>query len=320
MTCDERTWIVMLRDVSRAVPVRGQPVVMLSLVLDMGTGLALGNAAASTSSEALAQGLQTATTKWVGPLAPGRPERVLCRPDLVTQVERELARMEAGGPAPAVTGVGPVAEAEDIFDSLIGHMGGQSQPDELPAPGDWQLLFHHGLCYCQEAPWERWSDIAHLALTVSVAGEPTTYLAVVIGAEGVQRGLVLYPGTALPRGLGQWEPGRPVPVPAGTLMFFLDPPSELEAPPEFVAKALRYGWPVDAGVVPVWVGKGPDGPSDLSRHDVQRLILALAAVVTHDRRGPVVVGAGSDTTSGELALNGGRRASFSIRLSPAPGD
>lgn len=117
-----------------------------------------------------------------------------------------------------------------------------------------------------------------------------------------------------PAGLGDWEPGDAVAPKAGTLMFFLEPPSQ--APPGFAAKAARYGWPAEAELVPSWLAAGPDErPSDVSRGDVEQLSVAVAAVVSPDKRGPIVVDATTDTTTGQITLAGGQEASFSVSQS-----
>ncbi|MGH9103769.1 MAG: hypothetical protein ACRDYD_12425 [Acidimicrobiales bacterium] len=317
MDTDDRTWMVMLRDISRTVRVRDEPVVMAGLVLDMGTGLALASTVAASGTQALAQALEKALADPLPPSSSAPPDVVICEPELVSEVERQLARAAADAPPPPVVAVDPVFEAEDIFDSLVGHLAGRRQPDELAAPEDWQVLLHHVFGYWQEEPWRRWSDATHLALTVTVGGEEAPYLSVVLGAAGIQHGLVLYPGTTLPDQLWSWEPGRPAPIAPGTLMLFLDPSSD--PAPELDAKAARYGWPPAAEVTPVWVGQGADGPVDLGRGDVQRLTLGLAAVVAHDARGPLSVGDGNDRTTGELALAGGTLGRFAIGQYPVPG-
>ncbi|MHB1533767.1 MAG: hypothetical protein ACYC1D_03985 [Acidimicrobiales bacterium] len=71
-----------------------------------------------------------------------------------------------------------------------------------------------------------------------------------------------------------------------------------------MAKAVRYGWAGDAEVFPAFIRKGPEGPLDVSRQDLRHLTLGAAALVAHDQRGPIVVGARSDTT-GELLLGDG---------------
>ena len=95
-------------------------------------------------------------------------------------------------------------------------------------------------------------------------------------------------------------------MPAGTVMFYLDPPHE--TPPEFLAKAVRYGWPTDADLIPAWVVGGPDGPADLDQTAVHRLTLAITAVLTHD-------GESLDTTltTGDLTLAGDVPGGFTVR-------
>jgi hypothetical protein len=186
-------------------------------------------------------------------------------------------------------------EAEDILDSFVGHIAGRAQPDQFATPGDWAILVEHSDTLRLAAPWRRWTDQDHLDLVVRVGGIPERYVTIVIGAEGIQAGLVLYPGGALPDGLAGWRPGAPTPVPAGSIQFYLDPPAE--APREFVAKAARYGWPADADLAPVWLTTGPHGPADLDRTAVQRLTVAIAAVLADDRRP-----GGSDPTTDTCTL------------------
>jgi hypothetical protein len=311
-----RTWIVMVRDISRSIRVEGEPVVVASLVLDAGTGLALGSTVATDRAGALAPALQTALTKPVGPVRAGRPGLILCAGGLAAEIERSLAVLRPDEAAPPIREGEAVPDAEDIFDSMIGHLSGRAQPDEPPGSEDWRVAIEAALGYWQQAPWERWSDAVPLRIDLSVPSGDATYLGVVLGAEGIQRGLVLYRGTALPRGLGDWVPGRPAPIPSGTLMFFLDPPSEL--PAELVSKAVRYGWAPEAEVMPMFITQGTGGgPADVGRHDLQHLSLAAAAVVAHDQRGPIVVGSGSDTT-GALLLADDQRARFSLAVSTAP--
>lgn len=274
---EPRTWIVMLRDISGVISVRGEPVLMASLVLDAGTGLALGSHVAANGPAALAQVLKSALSEPVGPLAPGRPDLILCGEGLVTDIEVALAQLRPGQVVPPIREGPALPDAEDVFDSLIGHLAGRAQPDDPPGPEEWRVGFEVALAYCRQAPWERWSDAVQFHLELAAPDHGATYLAVVLGGEGIQRGLVLYPGTAVPDGLDDWELGKPVPVPPGTLMLFLDPPSEM--PEMLVAKAARYGCAADAEVLPAFVRKGLDGPLDVTRHDLHHLALGAAAVV-----------------------------------------
>jgi hypothetical protein len=88
--------------------------------------------------------------------------------------------------------------------------------------------------YRRAQPWQRWADDQHLDLLVRVAGVAARYLAVVLGEEGVQHGLVLYPGAVFPYQSRAGDPDQlRRSLPSGTVMFYVDPPSE--TPPEFTA-------------------------------------------------------------------------------------
>jgi hypothetical protein len=307
------TWLVMVRDVSHGVRVSGQPHVHLALVLDADTGAARGSSVAATRSAALRDVFRAALTDRAGPLPPAPPDRVLCSPAIAADVVRGLGRRAI--PPPSVIEVDPVAEAEDIFDSFVGHMSGRHQPLDFATPEDWNLLYEQARRYDLAAPWERWTDSVDLAVNLRVGGRSNRYMALVLGNEGIQHGLVLYPGSSVAPGLREWEPGREVPMPPGTLMFNLDPRSE--PPPEFIAKAARYGWPSGAEMVPVFLTFAKEGPGEPGIADVRHLTVAIAAVLQHDARGPIVHGTG-ERTAGELRLAGRRRASFTVdQLAPA---
>ncbi len=154
------------------------------------------------------------------------------------------------------------------------------------------MLVDHADTYRRAAPWRRWTDQEHFDLVIRIDETPARYGTIVIGAEGVQHGLVPYPGGALPDTLVEWRPGAPVPVPAGSILFYLDfylDPAA-EAPQEFRAKAARYGWPADANLTPVWLATDRHGSADLDRTAVQRLTMTIAAILARyrqpDRSGP----------------------------------
>lgn len=264
---------------------------------------------ATTVQAARAEAMRTALTKPAGSLPPQTPVRVLCGAGQAADVLGELAQLLASQATPAVAESGPIGEAEDIFDSFIGHMAGRRQPDEFPTPPDWQSLFSRASEYCQARPWRRWSDADHLDLVVKIDGAAARYVAVVMGQEAIQRGLVLYAGAVLPDGLRDWEPGTSVPLPAGTLLLWLDPPDEV--PPEFAAKAARYGWSDDADLLPVLLIGGPDGPADLDRRSAHHLTLAIAAVLAHDQQ-RLALSNGVSKTTGELSLAEGQRGTYAI--------
>lgn len=304
------TWILIVRDVSHAVRIDGQPRVVACLVLDADTGLARGIAAADTGRAACGQAMRTALTQPAGPLPPRPPGQVLCGGERATDVLAELTPLLPDRTMPAVADSGPIGEAEDIFDSFVGHMAGRRQPEQFPTPADWQLLFAQAAVYARARPWLRWADTDQLNLIVNVDQAAARYVAVVIGQEGIQRGLVLYPGAVLPDQLHDWKPGRSTSLPAGTLLLWLDPPGDV--PPEFAGKAIRYGWPPDADLLPIPLIGGPGGPADLDRRAAHHLILATTAVLAHTQRQPPAPGRGQGRTTGQLDLADSHHGRYTI--------
>ena len=101
-------------------------------------------------------------------------------------------------------------------------------------------------------------------------------------------------------------------------MLTFDAPEEV--PPEFLGKARRYGWPQGAELVPVLLGVEQDRPGELGRVEVRALTVALAAVVEHDGKGPVLVGAGPPVSSGTTTLADGLAGAYTIRELASPDD
>src|SRR5665213_3736989 len=84
------TWMVMSRDVSHAVRVDDQPVVVAALILDIDTGLIRGLSVAEDVEGALTEAEQSALTKPAGSLPPGHPVRILAAVGLGALVAAEL--------------------------------------------------------------------------------------------------------------------------------------------------------------------------------------------------------------------------------------
>jgi len=307
--------MVLLRDVSHAVRVAGEGRLIAALVLHAETGLVLGVSISGTAGEALAGAFDAALTNPAADLPPAPPARVLSLVETAPEVRKAVAAASLGSPE-LIEAESFAEEAEDIFDSFVGHVAGRAQPDEPPSTGDWSLLVGQALAYYRAEPWARWSDIVPLGLEVTVDGAGAKYVAIVMGNAGVQRGLALYPGVTLPPGLrsaGPTPEGALEATPSGTLLLLLDRPGE--TPVEFAQKALRYGWPADAEYLPTFVGVRPDGPSDLADADARRLQVALAAVIALDSRGPVLVDA-APATRGRVALADGAQGDFVITQRP----
>ena len=305
--------MVLLRDVSHAVHIVGEDRVMAALVLHAETGLVLGVSISGTAAEALAGAFDAALTNTAADLPSASPARVVSLVEVAPEVHKAIAAASLG--SPELIEAGSFAEAEDTFDSLVGHMAGRAQPAEPPSTEDWLLLVGQALAYLRAEPWGRWSDVVPLGLQLTVDGVVANYVAIVMGNAGIQRGLALYPGMTLPPGLRSPRPALEA-TPSGTLLLMLDRPGE--TPDEFAGKALRYGWSADAEYLPTFVGVGPYGPSDLAGADAQRLQVALAGVVALDSRGPVLAEV-ARATPGRVALADGAHGDFVItQRSPSP--
>lgn len=117
----------MSRDLSHAIRVVDQPVVMAVLILDVDTGLIRGLSVAEKVQDALAQAMENALSKPAGSLPPGRPRRILAAVGLGDLVAAEFGRPPGINLIPPVDEIVPGAEAEEIFDSFVESISGRRQ-------------------------------------------------------------------------------------------------------------------------------------------------------------------------------------------------
>jgi hypothetical protein len=283
---DQPTWIVLVRDLTDVAAVSGQEKTFVSLVLDADTGLARGVALGQTISEARTAAMTSAATTAVAPFTEVEtPGRVLCPPGAGDDLATDVIAALGGGDLPLIAEVLMPPEAEDILDELVGHLSGRKLPDELPQAEDWEILVSRTWAYAESEPWQGWPDDLQLRIVVTAGGESTSYVGVVIGRDGLQAGLVLYPGrdqSAVVLPDDDWEPEDPLPFLDGSLLLHLNPPDDTLA--DMAAKAIRYGWPEDAAWMPVWLTAGPDGFADIDRIQAIHLTVALAGVLARHRR------------------------------------
>ena len=309
------TWLVMLRDVSKAVRVKGEKHLTACMVLEMETGDMLATQIGRTDIEAIDMAIEGAALDPAGPRTHRRPDRILFGPEAAPKIAWRINQhADRLGLAQAkLIEAAEVPEAEDVFDSFIGHMAGRAQPNEFASAQDWRMLFDLAHDFLEAKPWERWADNVDLRLNLTVGRERATFAAVVLGNEGIQRGLVMYPGQEPPAGLRDWREGTKPPMPDGTLNFYLDPPSE--PPAEFVAKARRYGWPPEAAFIPLFMRVNGDGSQDVGWQEVVHLALGISAVLEVDGRGPVAADR-NKPSAGRLQLPSGEVATFEVDQAP----
>ena len=111
----------------------GEPRIVASLVLDMETGVVLAASVAGHEEQVLGQACEMALLRPAGGLAQVRPDHVLCNPGLTSLLKAQLAKMSLAAPLPPISEVPTVHEAEDIFDSFVGHMAGRRDAEEFAA-------------------------------------------------------------------------------------------------------------------------------------------------------------------------------------------
>ncbi len=300
----------MSRDISHAVRVADQPVVVAALILDVDTGLIRGLSVAENVGDALAQAIEHALTKPAGTLAPGRPQRVLAAVGLGDPVAAELGRRPGLNLLPPVDEIVPGAEAEDIFDSFVGSMAGRRQPIDPPSAADWKVLFDQVQAYAESTPWRRWADDIDFVVDVVLDGEQRRVKAVVMGNAGIQPGLAIFPGEVVESDLERRDPAAPWPYEVGTLACTLDHPDDV--PAEFRARALRYGWRQSAHLVPSFFGVDEEGGREISTTDARLFAVVTAAVTAHDRRHRRPSPKSSTPTEGQVAVPDSRSARYSV--------
>jgi hypothetical protein len=306
------TWVVMIRDVEDIARLVEDDDTVIGMVFDRATNAVQGVSSAPTAEQACAQAIEMAAVTPLLPVPGGPPSEVVCGAGFADVVRAALAQSRPDRAAPTVTETADFGALEDIVDSYVGGaLSGRLQPDphDHAGPDDWRLLVDLSRRYRATEPWKRWSVPDQLDLVVRVDGVAMRYRVVVVGAEHPQRGVFLYPGATMPSGLYNLDQDGMEPMPQGTLMFYLD--TEGDAPPEFRARARRYGWPADSDAIPVWVQGGPGKLTDVGRTDVRHLALALSAVLAHDAPGLPAADRGG-TTTGELVFAGDVAGEYSI--------
>jgi hypothetical protein len=310
------TWIVLTRDLSDVVEVEDSPGVIVSVVLDLATGLVRGTSMGPTASQARVPAMVGALTRPVEPFASTpAPVAVLCptgeRDSVSVDLAAAFAQAGVGKPdLPSVTEADFPPEVTGVLDELVDMLQRGMGPLESPEPEDWRLLVQRTWAFAEAEPWLTWPDELQLRLDLTIDGVQESFVAAVIGREGMQAGLVLYPGedhSAVLIPDDDWQPDDPLPFEPGSLLLHLNPPDDTVE--EMSVTAVAHGWPADAPVMPVWLSASPEGFAELERAQALLLSLALAGVMARDHR---PLDTRSAPITGTLALPGGEQGRYAV--------
>jgi hypothetical protein len=300
------TWIVLERDVSDSITIRGQRSTHLAVVLDTDSGLMVNTTAGTAAGDVVRRALKSALTRPAEPLVKAIPERLVCPPSLIDLVRTAASTLSRLVDTTIVEGV-EMWDSEEVFDSLVGHMEGRSQPEDPPAVGDWKFLYGALADYVAAEPWHRWSDSDYFHTTLELDGDTIERFSIVLGAAGIQRGFnVVTDPKALEDAADAG--GNPLEHLEQSLIVHLDPWRETHG--VLADKARRYGWPDDARLVPKILTVRGGEPADLSRTDARLLALAVRAVLDQNAKRLTVAGAAA--IQGELRFEDGVVGRFEV--------
>jgi hypothetical protein len=196
-------------------------------------------------------------------------------------------------------------------------ISGRRQPSDPPTPADWKVLFDQVQIYAEAVPWRHWADDIDFVVDVILDGERQRVKAVVMGNAGIQPGLAIFPGEVVEAVLERRDPATPWPFEPETLACTLDDP--VDVPVEFRDRAIRYGWPQTAHLVPSFFGVDEEGGREISTANARLFSVVTAAVLTHDlplrRPSPHP----NTPTEGHVAMPDSRSARYSVLHQERPG-
>jgi hypothetical protein len=289
----------MFRDVSERVQVQGEHTTALAMVLDAASGLVVSSSFGTSRQSVLDRGLKDAVIRPIAPSPKRVPARIVCPPDLIDAVEAAAATLSKLAGTSIEPGV-EMWDAEEIVDSLVGHLEGRSQPQDPPDVADWQMLYATLQEFVGAAPWQRWSDSDLFTMQLDLAGENLTRTGIVLGAAGVQHGFNLTEDPDALRRAATGEVDARVAM-EGALIVHLDPWQEVGG--MFADKARRYGWAQETSLVPQFYTVRDGEPADLNVGEARLLSLSMSAVVACEDKRLVAVDA--PALRGELAFPDG---------------
>lgn len=186
------TWIVLARDVSDSVVVGGQRRTAVAAVLDAETGLVVNVSPGTSIEGVLGRALKSALVTPARPLEKAVPQRLVVPPELLQATQSAASRLSWLADTAVTEGSG-MDGAEEVMDSLIGHLEGRAQPDDLPTADDFRVLYRELQAYVEAAPWTRWTDSDWFTANLELGGDQVELACLVLGNAGVQHGFNAVP-------------------------------------------------------------------------------------------------------------------------------
>ncbi len=250
--------------------------------------------------------LKDAVIRPVAPSPKVVPARIVCPPESIDAVAAAAAKLSKLARTSVEPGV-EMWDAEEIVDSLVGHLEGRRQPQDPPDVADWQMLYVALQSFVDAAPWQRWSDSELFTMRLDLEGDIVERTGIVLGAAGVQHGFSL---TADPDALHRAATGESDARQAleGALIVHLD--SWREVGGVFADKARRYGWSAEASLVPQMYTVRDGEPADLDLAGARLLSLALHAVVAcHGKR---LVAVDAPPITGDVTFDDGTVGRYDV--------
>jgi hypothetical protein len=300
------TWLLIERDVSDSITVRGQRSNHLAVVIEADSGLIVASMLGTETGDVVRRVLKSALTTPAAPLPKAVPEKVVCAPRLVEAVRAAASTLSWLADTTILEGL-EMWESEELVDAIVGHLEGRVQPEDPADVGDWKVVYAAMTDYVAAEPWRRWSDSDYFPTMLELDGTTIERWSIVMGAAGIQHGFnVLLDPDALE--FAATSGGNPLESLDESLIVHLDRWRETHG--SAAAKARRYGWPDDARLVPKIMTVRDGGPADLSRTEARLLALALRAVIDQDAKRLTVAGAAP--IRGEIRFDDGVVGHFEV--------
>lgn len=310
LAADERTWLILQRDLSVWLRKVRTPTFM-TLVLDLTDERSRAAEGGVTVEESLRAALTKASKDPIQGLKPTVPDRIQVPHGMMRPMASVLSAIGLLPTLPqsgremrdiVIEEVTPEDGAEWVFDDIITKLAGRQPPDERLMLEDATLLYEQARRFMEAAPWQRLTADDALLVELKIGSQRVEGIATVIGSGPTVPGLMLTPGREAV------SPASVASPPPGTLLMQLE---GAEGWPDLFHRARRYGWPTEAAVTPSFISMGGGGFRELDRRESWPLALVLAGVAKYAEEG-------KDAVFGNLELPDRRRGRYHVSKAPEP--